>query len=79
MDSARRGEFIDWRENALYVDRIDGKLAVPSDVIPKSLARELILMAIEGFDDALAGYTNHSMRLSEHTDSLFKKWEAATV
>ncbi len=68
------GFFVNLRESSLYVDRINESLVIPKNVISFDQARELLLLAIEIFDDALVGYTNHSFLLSNITDKLFEKW-----
>lgn len=71
LDAARKGHLIAKRESSLYLESRDGKVYVPTESVTKIDARELILLAIEAFDDALVGYTNHSFELAEVTDELF--------
>lgn len=75
IQSARLGQLVDVRESALYVARRDGVLEIPSNVITKRYARELLLLAVEAFDDAFVGYTNHTFELEVITDRIFLKWE----
>ncbi len=79
IELARNGKFTAIRESALYLERYDGQLRVPSVVVTRSLARDLILLAIEAFDDAFVGCTNHSYQLGEVTDQIFEKWRKATI
>lgn len=65
------GGFVSIRESALYVGRSELGLSTPKKVISSEMARELVLLAIEGFDDALVGYTNQTFILSGETDRLF--------
>lgn len=62
------------REAALYVAQDDVELKTPAQAIAPSTARELLLLAIEAFDDALVGYTNHTFALGEETDQIFARW-----
>ncbi len=71
MNLAKNGGFVKIREDALYFQRINDKLVVPSYVLSSSLSRSLLLFAIEAFDDALVGSTNYSMKISEETDEMF--------
>lgn len=74
---ARDGGFVALREAALYVAQDGADLKAPEQVIAPSTARELLLLAIEAFDDALVGYTNRTLALREETDHVFATWAAA--
>lgn len=73
MNMAQNAGFVQARENALYFQREKGSLAIPSEKIDKRLARSLALIAIEVFDDALVGMTNHSYEMDDITDALFEQ------
>ena len=73
MNMAQNGGFAQTRESALYFQRENGNLVVPSEKIEKQLARSLVLFTIEVFDDALRGMTNHSCKMSDITDALFEQ------
>ncbi len=77
IELARSGRFKPIREGALYIEKHDGRLQVPSRTVTRDLARELLLFAVEAFDDALVGYTNHSYELGKITDQIFVRWENA--
>ena len=70
---AKNGNFVALRENALYFQRENNKFVTPKNKISKSKSRSLLLFAIEAFDDAIVGYTNHSLKISCHTDEMFNK------
>jgi len=72
MNMAQNSGFNQTRENALYFQRENSKLVVPTEKIDKKLARSLALFAIEVFDDALVGITNHSYKMDNITDALFE-------
>ena len=72
MNLAQNSGFVKTRENALYFQRENSKLVVPSEKINQKLARSLALFAIEVFDDALIGLTNHSYEMNDITDRLFE-------
>jgi len=74
MSDGRSGRFSALREGALYASMDEaGNLVVPDAVVTRRLARDLLLLAIETFDDGLAGYTSHSMELSKQADEYFAR------
>lgn len=75
IELARSGGLIRIREASLYVEKRDGQLRVPSAVVTKDQARELIIFAVEAFDDTFVGYTNHSYELGKLTDQIFARWK----
>ena len=66
------GELTDLRENAIYCERKDNNIVTPKDLITQELARNLLLFAIESFDDNLVGWTDYSIELSKKTDLFFE-------
>ena len=66
------GELKDLREKAIYCDRKNNNIVTPKDLITQELARNLLLFAIESFDDNLVGWTNYSIELSKKTDVFFE-------
>ena len=77
IEQARAGALANLRENALYLEQRTEGLQKPSEAISPTQAKNLLLFAIEAFDDVLVGFTNRSMELSRSTDALFKKWRNA--
>jgi AbiV family abortive infection protein len=73
MNMVQNAGFVQIRENALYFQRENGELVTPLQKIDKTLSRSLVLFAIEVFDDALVGLTNHSMTIDKCTDALFEQ------
>lgn len=71
IKEARNGVLKHLRESALYCEVHGKKLTVPMDVIDKSYAQMMILIAIEIWDDSLVGYTEVTFRLREKTDEIF--------
>jgi AbiV family abortive infection protein len=65
--------FISTREASLYCAHSNGNLVTPGMAISHERSWELLLLAIEALDDGLVGYTNHSMSVSTHLDTLFEK------
>ena len=66
------GELKDVREQVIYCDRKNNNIVTPKDLITQELARNLLLFAIESFDDNLVGWTNYSIELSKKTDLFFE-------
>ena len=73
INKAQSGGFVALRETSLYIEQKDSALNIPIAVVSASTSRELILLAIESFDDALVGYTHQSFLLGEETDKLFER------
>lgn len=71
LELAYAGKFMELRNSALYCDCKDDNFVIPADSISKTLSKEMLLFAIESFDDNLVGYTDYSMELSNQTDSIF--------
>jgi AbiV family abortive infection protein len=71
MELATSGRLVSLRESCLYIDRVAGDLVAPTEVVSKERSRELLLFALEAFDDALVGNTNHSYVVGKQADELF--------
>ncbi len=71
MEMASSGQLKALRESSLYFERTGETLVVPTDVLSMDLARELLLFSLEAFDDALVGYTDHSVTVGESASELF--------
>ena len=71
---ADNGGFVRLREASLYIEQTETKLVTPMEVAGFGTARALLLFAIEVFDDALVGYTRHSLDLGKQTTDVFEKW-----
>lgn len=67
------GKFMELRNSSLYCDCVDDKLVIPVERVSKTLSKEILLLAIESFDDNLVGYTNYSMELSNQIDNIFSE------
>jgi len=72
---AHNSGFLQLRESALYFQREKDILVVPSDKFDKKTARNILLFALEVFDDALVGMTTYSMEIDKKTDTMFKELE----
>lgn len=71
INIAQNAGFVQIRERSLYFQRENDVLTTPKEKIDKTLARALLLFAIEVFDDALVGFTEFSFKMGEVTDELF--------
>ena len=71
------GDFITLREGALYFEATPGAIHNPLQSMTPDQSRYILLLAVEIFDDALVGYTNHSMQLGSETDAIFARWAGA--
>ncbi|MCK1639414.1 AbiV family abortive infection protein [Bradyrhizobium sp. 157] len=77
MEQGQAGDLVKIREAALYVEQGAGGLVTPSSAVSPQTSRELLLLAIEAFDDALVGFTSRSLELGQATDALFSRWADA--
>lgn len=66
------GQLKDLREKAIYCDYEDGSLMIPHECIDKQFSKDILLFAIESFDDNLVGYTKYSIERSKITDEIFE-------
>ncbi len=73
LEMSRNKKLLDIRESSLYFQRYDGTVKTPRTCIDKDMARSILLYAIEVFDDALAGFTDYSMKTSQRTDLIFSR------
>jgi AbiV family abortive infection protein len=73
MNMAHNAGLLESREDAIYFQRKNDVLVVPSEKVDKNLSRSLALFAIEAFDDAIVGMTRHSSEVDTITDELFEK------
>lgn len=71
IELAASGHLVSLRESCLYLERTNETLLTPNDVVSKEYSRELLLFSLEALDDALVGYTNHSLTVGERADELF--------
>jgi AbiV family abortive infection protein len=71
MHMAHNSELIKLREDALYFQRENDSMIIPSQKIDKKLSRILLLFSIEAFDDVLVGMTNYTVEASKKTDMIF--------
>ncbi len=74
IELARSGGFVPLRESSLYIQHGANSLQTPLRVTTRQVARELLLLALEAFDDALVGYTEHTYSLAQGTNAIFNRW-----
>lgn len=70
-DITYSGKLKELREKAIYYECEGDKLITPADIIDKQFSRNILLFAIESFDDNLAGYTDHSIDILKKTVVIF--------
>lgn len=76
LRQAESGKLVRVREAALYFNHDGTSQHIPAEAFDVNQARELLLFAIEVFDDALVGMTNKSMELGRDADALFARWNS---
>lgn len=74
---AKSGKLVELRETALYISQSATGLQSPATAVNRATARELLLLAVEVFDDSLVGYSNYTFALSAQTDKIFLRWDRA--
>ncbi|MBK1467734.1 AbiV family abortive infection protein [Parvimonas parva] len=72
FELAYSGKLKELREKAIYCDRENNDIIIPQDTISQEFSRNMLLFAIESFNDNLVGYTSYSMEESKKTDILFE-------
>jgi AbiV family abortive infection protein len=73
LSISRNKELLSFREASIYFDRKKGEIQTPRTVTNRNRSRSILLYAIEVFDDALVGFSNYSMKISERTDAIFSR------
>ena len=73
FNKLKNGNLVQLREKALYCDRENSKYKSPRDLIGEREAKNMLLLAIEIFDDALDGYTEYSSQLCKRADQIFEE------
>ena len=59
------------RETAIYLNcSAGGEISTPTMVIDKTIAREIVLLALESADDILVGLTSESYKLGQSIEAL---------
>ena len=71
MDMADSGGLLKLRESALYINNENNIFTCPSDCIQEKTSREILLLALEIWDDSLVGMTNHSYEIDSELVLLF--------
>jgi len=72
IDIAESGGLVNLREAALYMENVDGTFLCPNERILRRTAREILLLALEVWDDKLVGFTNHTYDLDVTLMQIFK-------
>lgn len=67
------GKLKNLREKAIYCELENSQVVIPTDIISQEFSKNILLFAIESFDDNLVGYTSYSIEVSKQTDILFDK------
>lgn len=75
LEEARTGGLVKVREQSLYFDHDGKNQHIPAMAIDRARARELLLFAIELFDDSLIGMTDRSTDFDREANALFEHWK----
>jgi AbiV family abortive infection protein len=74
---AESGKLLELRESAIYTNSVDGHFTCPADQIQKGAAREMLLLALEVWDDRLVGWTNHTYEIDSELVNMFNEVAAS--
>ncbi len=77
VDLAESGGLVDLREAALYTENVSGSFLCPHDRIGRTMAREILLLALEVWDDRLVGNARHTYALDGELIAMFYALAAA--
>ncbi|GER09472.1 AbiV family abortive infection protein [Variovorax boronicumulans] len=72
LDMSESGGLVALRESSLYAENVDGQFLCPHDRIDRALAREMLLLALEVWDDRLVGLSNHTYALDGELVAMFE-------
>ena len=72
LDMAETGDLLYLRESALYIDSLNGSFICPSERVSQSASREILLLALEVWDDRLVGYSEHTYELNKGLMKIFE-------
>ena len=75
LNMAESGELIQLREASLYTDVVDDRFVTPSERVSKDLARDILLLALEVWDDRLVGLTDHTYEIDKEMRIYFRDVE----
>jgi len=71
LNMAETGELIRVRESSLYINSANGKFTTPKDIFTKKEAREILLLALEAWDDRLVGLTDYTFEIDKELTNIF--------
>ena len=73
FDLYNTGDLMDLKRDSVYSNRRQDTMTMPADIIDKKSARNMLLFAIQAYEDNLAGYSLYAINVSKKTDKLFEE------
>ena len=59
--------------DSVYTNRRSDRMTIPVDLVDKKYARNMLLFAIQAYEDNIAGYSLYAINISKKTDKLFEE------
>ena len=73
FDLYNSGALKDLKNDSLYCERRSDTILLPADHIDDKFARNMLLFAIQAYEDNLAGFSLYAIEISKKTDKLFEE------
>ena len=73
FDLYNSGALKDLKNDSLYCERRSDAILLPADHIDDKFARNMLLFAIQAYEDNLAGFSLYAIEISKKTDKLFEE------
>lgn len=72
FDSYNSGSLVNLKNNSVYCQRRSDVMSLPADIVDQKCARNMLLFAIQAYEDNIAGYSLYAINISKKTDKLFE-------
>ena len=73
FDLYNSGGMTNLKLDSVYTNRRSDRMTIPVDLVDKKYARNMLLFAIQAYEDNIAGYSLYAINISKKTDKLFKE------
>lgn len=73
FDLYNSGGMTNLKLDSVYINRRSDRMTIPVDLVDKKYARNMLLFAIQAYEDNIAGYSLYAINISKKTDKLFEE------
>ena len=73
FDLYNSGGMTNLKLDSVYTNRRSDRMTIPVDLVDKKYARNMLLFAIQAYEDNIAGYSLYAINISKKTDKLFEE------